>query len=245
MITNSTEKQILLDVLNNPNDTFYESVLSDFLDEQNIDHDFRKPLHNNIVKELKPYQEKCLAIWANHWTNIGLCTNPTDEKKAEQYFFDIYKELSFPIPEKIVWFDNPFEMWNQLKYIDSTQIDDNLWNQLWAIPVSQITNLINGALKNQILNQVWSPVYDQVWLQLQTVVNDKSIWNVIKNLNNRLLYGLCEIHWLACFAFSMQVLRLKLPKSITPYLLLAQQINWWSPTSQIIYSTRKKSPLTT
>jgi hypothetical protein len=59
---NSIEKEILVDVLNNPNDTFYENVLSDFLDEQGIEHDFRNPLHNDKITELKPYQEKCLDI---------------------------------------------------------------------------------------------------------------------------------------------------------------------------------------
>jgi hypothetical protein len=150
MITNSTEKEILLDVLNNPNDTFYESVLSDFLDEQNIDHDFRKPLHNNIVKELKPYQEKCLDIWVNYWFNISVCTKPTDEKKAEQYFFDIYKELSFPIPKSIIWFNNPVEMYNQVINLNNQTKLSHLiyyqicqaWMQLWDKASPQIWNKI-------------------------------------------------------------------------------------------------------
>ena len=75
MNTKTIEQEILIDVLNNPNDTFYESVLSDFLDEQGVEHDFRKPLHNNLVSELKPYQEKCLDIWANHWISVVLCKN--------------------------------------------------------------------------------------------------------------------------------------------------------------------------
>jgi superfamily II DNA or RNA helicase len=80
---NSIEKAILVDILNNPGDTFYENVLSDFLDEQNIEHDFRKPLHNNnFITKLKPYQEKCLEIWVNHWLSISICTRPTDESKA-------------------------------------------------------------------------------------------------------------------------------------------------------------------
>jgi hypothetical protein len=53
---NYIKKAILIDVLNNLNDTFYKNVLADFLDERIIEHDFRKPLHNNHVTELKPYQ---------------------------------------------------------------------------------------------------------------------------------------------------------------------------------------------
>jgi hypothetical protein len=77
-MTNYIEKEILKDVLTNPGDTFYENVLSDFLDEQGIEHDFRKLLHKNKITELKPYQEKCLDIWKDYWTYIGLCIKPTD-----------------------------------------------------------------------------------------------------------------------------------------------------------------------
>jgi hypothetical protein len=112
-MTNSIEKEILFDVLNNPGDTFYENVLSDFLDEQGIDHDFRKPLHNNTITELKPYQKKCLDIWANHWISIGLCIKPMDEVKTEQYFYDFYKESGFSKPKSIIWFNNPIEMCSQ------------------------------------------------------------------------------------------------------------------------------------
>jgi hypothetical protein len=67
---NLIEKEILFDILNNPNDTFYENVLSDFLNEQGVEHDFRKPLHNNFIAELKSYQEKCLDIWAKQWSRV-------------------------------------------------------------------------------------------------------------------------------------------------------------------------------
>jgi hypothetical protein len=95
LIINSIEKQIILDVISNPGDTFYENVLSDFLDEQGIDHDFRKSLQNNSGVELKPYQEKYLDIWAKHWKDICFCTKSTDESKAEQYFYDFYNQLGF------------------------------------------------------------------------------------------------------------------------------------------------------
>jgi hypothetical protein len=53
---NSIEQEIIRDLIKNPGDTFYENVLSDFLDERGIEHDFRKPLSENPVTELKPYQ---------------------------------------------------------------------------------------------------------------------------------------------------------------------------------------------
>jgi hypothetical protein len=63
MLTITTiEKQILVNVLNNPGDTFYENVLSDFLDEQGIEHDFRKMylrIIKNINKNLFFYSGYC------------------------------------------------------------------------------------------------------------------------------------------------------------------------------------------
>jgi hypothetical protein len=114
MNTKTIEQEIFIDVLSNPGDTFYENVLSDFLDEQGIEHDFRKLLHNNHVTELKPYQEKCLDIWVNHWINVGLCIKPTDEGKVEQCFCDFYKKLGFSTPKNIIWFNNPVEMCNKV-----------------------------------------------------------------------------------------------------------------------------------
>jgi hypothetical protein len=141
LTTNSIEKQIFVDVINNPGDSFYESVLSDFLDEQGIDHDFRKSLHNNRITELKPYQEKCLDIWAKYWTSIDLYTKPTNEDKAEQCVYNLYIQLGFSKPKKIIWFDNPVEMWRQA--------------------INQVISLYNQV--NQRYYQILNLVYDQVW----------------------------------------------------------------------------------
>jgi hypothetical protein len=155
---NLIEQEIIRDLIKNPGDTFYENVLSDFLDEQNIEHDFRKPLHNNLITELKPYQEKCLAIWANYWINISVCTRPTDENKAEQYFYNLYKELSFPIPKKIIWFNNPIEMYDQV-YSTGCQLINKVYCRFWNQVNKQLWNCMLGNVKNQIINQL----YNQMW----------------------------------------------------------------------------------
>jgi hypothetical protein len=236
MTTNSTEKEILFDVLNNPNDTFYESVLSDFLDEQNIDHDFRKPLHNNKITEIKPYQEKCLDIWANYWTNIGLCTNPTDEKKAERYFYNFYKELGFSIPEKIIWFNNPIEMCSQIKdWENSCCLINQIWNQLNGQVLNRAGNRVfdqvGKLVSNQVWYQVWRRVGNQVWDQL---------WNQVSNqLLNQVFHGQQDAHLFALYSYMMQVLRIETYKSSISHMLLAQEVNWWIPTEKTIYATRK------
>jgi hypothetical protein len=37
----------------------------------------------------------------------------------------------------------------------------------------------------------------------------------------------------------MQVLRVEVPKRFAPYMLLAQEVNWWLPTEQTVYIVRK------
>jgi hypothetical protein len=132
-MTNSIEKEIIKDVLNNPGDSFYENVLSDFLDEQNIVHDFRKPFHNNKVTELNVYQEKCFDIWIKHWLNIGLCTKSTDERKAEKYFYNFHKKS-----KNIIWFNNPVKMLTGLDMalcepLEQTVIvaNDLMWDKIF------------------------------------------------------------------------------------------------------------------
>jgi hypothetical protein len=235
---NSIEKEILFDILNNPSDTFYENVLSDFLDEQRIDHDFRKPLHNNTVTELKPYQEKCLAVWRNYWTNISLCTKPTDEVKAEQYFFDIYKQLDFPIPKSITWLDNPIEMCRQLSNWAMDRVGNQVWDQLW----NQVSNQVWDQVDNQIWNQVRNQVFDQVWKKVRDQAVGDQVWNELSyQIVDYLYCGQHDINLLAFYSYCMQVLRIEAHKSLVPFMLLAQEVNWWwiPPTKQNICVVRK------
>jgi hypothetical protein len=37
----------------------------------------------------------------------------------------------------------------------------------------------------------------------------------------------------------MQVLRMEFPKPTVPFMLLAQEINWWFSTEETIFATRK------
>jgi hypothetical protein len=169
LTTNSIEKQILIDVINNPGDIFYENVLSDFLDEQGVEHDFRKPLHNNKITELKPYQEKCLDIWTKHWIDIGLCTKPTNEDKADRYFCNFYKELGFLKPKKIIWFDNPVEMCRKV----SSQASS--WDQIWYQIRYYISDTVWSQVSNQIFYKVWNQVESKIWSQID---NDNWSYNI-------------------------------------------------------------------
>jgi hypothetical protein len=221
------EKEIVVDVIANPGDAFYESVLSDFLDEQNIKHDFRKPLQNNIVAELKPYQERYLGIWKSHWINIGLCTKPTDKDKAEQYFCDFYKELGFSKPKSIVWFDNPIKMYqqaNKLKLKAYNQVYYEFWGRLTNPVWNNMREQIKNKTKiNQPYSQLWSRIYSQIW----DLARDHT-W-----------HGQHDAHWLIYYSYMMQVLRLELPKVFTPMILLSHDVNLWIPTEKIVYVTRK------
>jgi hypothetical protein len=183
------EKEILFDILNNPDDTFYENVLSDFLDERGVEHDFRKPLHNNKIAELKPCQEKCLDIWRSYWINFGTSVKLTNEEKVEKYFFDFYKQLKLGNFRKVVWFDNPIE----LNIVNDKSIFfeiDELKKQIW------------NCLKEQVFSETWYKIYNILWYDVwyQTwIKKDNRIW---KN------HQFCQknLCWLACFDYLMKVL---------------------------------------
>jgi hypothetical protein len=240
LMINSIEKEILFDVLNHPNDTFYENVLSDFLDEQGVEHDFRKPLHNNnFITKLKPYQEKCLEIWVGYWKKIELCTKPTDDDKVEQYFCDLYKQFDLGKPESIIWFNSSIEMLSQAKNKDCNYMWYRLKNKVWSQLGSQIKNLANNHVwnfpRNNMLNQVTSQVTDKLWIEemMQTWCREVNrVWYCV-------WYGQQDAHWLAYYAYMMQVLRLEFPKLLIPFMFLAQEVSWWIPVGKIIYATRK------
>jgi hypothetical protein len=220
MLTGIIKKEILFDVLNNPGDSFYENAFSDFLDEQNIEHDFRKPLHNDKIIELKPYHEKYLNIWVNHWISVNLCTRSTNESKAEQYFCDFYKELGLSKPKNIIWFNNPVEMLGQAR------------NKRWDRINNQILNQVMDQVIDQVINKIWNQVGKMQW-QVWSLV-----WDQVSN-RDKIWYGQQNSHWLAFYAYMMQVLRVESPTTLMELMLLAQEVNCWFPTKETIYATRK------
>jgi hypothetical protein len=233
-MTNSIEKEILFDVLNYPNDTFYENVLSDFLDEQGIEHDFRKQLHNNRIEKLKPYQEKCLDIWRNYWISVGLCTKPTDENKAEQYFYNFYKKLGFSKPENIVWFNNPTEIFFKLKLLTNKgSIASILNHSVYNKSCDIIHNIVDYPIIHTVENKC----------NLSTIDEFVSRINWHKIIDHEELYQCCygqhDATWLLRYAYYSQVLRVKLPEQLIFLFLLAQEVNWWFPTRKTIYVVKK------
>jgi hypothetical protein len=242
-MTNLIEKEILIDVIKNPNDTFYENVLSDFLDEQNIEHDFRKPLHNKFITELKPYQEKCLDIWVNHWVCVNLCTRSTNESKAEQYFFNFYKELCLEKPKKIIWINNPVEMYNQAWNQARNQLSNQMWNKMWKKIWGQVENQVSNQLINkvwdQVCNKVWDQVCNRVWSQVSNQIGNQVGNQVLDQIWHQMWYGQQYSHWVVFYDYMMQVLRMEAPKQLVPLMLLAQEVNWWFSAEQTVFVTRK------
>jgi hypothetical protein len=149
-------------------------------------------------------------------------------------------------PKSIVWCNNPVEMcrqsinWNHgLSYV---------WNQAR----SQIRGQVWSQINNQVLYQVWKKVSsqvlcqsyyqvirDQVWNQVRNMVSDQESKRAWNRIWHQIWYGQQDIYWFAFFSYCMQVLRMESPKSTIPYMLLAQEVNWWFPTEQKVFVTRK------
>jgi hypothetical protein len=208
------------------------------LDEQGIEHDFRKPLSNKKVVKLKPHQEKYLDIWANYWIDIGLCTRSTDEVKAKQYFSDLYKELGLKKPKSIVWCNNPIEMCNQIDL--NNQTSSQILNRLrYLAQVNQVYNMASDYVNDQTYSQIWCKVWRQVSYQVWHQVSYQLINQVFDQVWNQVFYKQQTVYWLAYYSYYMQILRIEIDKLFIPLILLSQEVNCWIPTEKIVYVTKK------
>jgi hypothetical protein len=178
-----------------------------------------------------------------------LCTKPKNEDKAEQYFCNFYKELGFSKPKKIIWFNNPIEMFCQS--INWNQAANHVWEQIWDQASNQVLikvrNQVGSRIRNRVVNRVNNLAWNQVWDQINNYVSDQVRnqvrnygWNQVRNrLWGQVFYGQHDAFWLAYYSYMMQVLRVEAPKLFASFMLLAQEITWWFSSEQTVFITRK------
>jgi hypothetical protein len=88
-------------------------------------------------------------------------------------------------------------------------------------------------IKKHILDKSWE-------MLVIKQVCDHIFYNINEEYDkSKIMYGQYESHWLVFCAYIMQVLRVELPKEIITLMLLAQEVNCWFSTKEVVYVTRK------
>jgi hypothetical protein len=105
--------------------------------------------------------------------------------------------------------------------------------------LSRVQNQINSKtlnqLNDQLNNQASKYVYYQIWSRVSNLARSQ----VSNHVWNRIWYGQQRSHWLAFVAYMIQVLRVEAPKQFALLMLLSQEVNWWTPTKETVFVTRK------
>jgi hypothetical protein len=200
-------------------------------------------LHDNVILELKDYHERYIEYWINYWIDIGLNTNPTNEKKAEEYFVCLFKQLNLKNLKHIIWCDNPAEMFNLSKHKQqpkrknvakfSVVLWNKYFNQMWNKANSQIKDKIMDRLideDNKIAKRIICEMVDKIKF---------FVFKIAGELSQKVCYGQHDASWLVYYAYCMQVLRVEAIKILVPMMLLAQEVNWWIVIEKTIYAIRK------
>jgi hypothetical protein len=62
------------------------------------------------IKALTPEQIARFAEFRDRWTQIGLCTDPADQPRAEAAIREMYRQGGLEPPAKIVWCGSPLSL---------------------------------------------------------------------------------------------------------------------------------------
>jgi hypothetical protein len=96
----------------------------------------------------------------------------------------------------------------------SVTVSYRLWNKL-SYEVNLIRCQLSYKWKNQVSTYVKNLALDYLW------------------------YGQHDANWLAYYSYIMQVLRAEAPKVLIQHVLLSKEVNWWFPTKEVVFITRK------
>jgi hypothetical protein len=122
---------------------------------------------------------------------------------------------------------------------DWNQAVNQVWDQINDQVSYQVSNQVWNQVRNQVSNHVWHKVWSHVWNQVSNQVS-YHVWHKVRDqvrdmvesvVLRQVLYSQQDAHLFVYYSYMMQVLRVEAPKQLVPYMLLAQEVNWWFPSN--------------
>jgi hypothetical protein len=128
---------------------------------------------------------------------------------------------------------------NQAWDLVKNKVGNQIWNQVSDQVVYQMFNIIKNQVRRQVGNKAFNQARRQVGNKVFNQVRRQAGNHVLDHVKNQVWHGQHDAHWFAYYAYMMQVLRVEAPKTLVPYMLLTQEVNWWFAIEETVYVVRK------
>ena len=152
------------------------------------------------IESLTDSQKARAAEFRDRWTEIGLCTDPSDRPRAEVAIREIYRQGGLEPPAKIVWCGSPLSqgltrlimvvkkpierLWesvgtNVRHHIDGGSSDANLRPSVGHNIWQSIGARVEDRVRATVRNSVWANVADSAGAIVKDDVGD-SVWDSVR-----------------------------------------------------------------
>jgi hypothetical protein len=119
-----------------------------------------------MINKLSQKQEAKIPEYLNYWLAQGRRVQTIDRERAKESINFLYtKILKIGKPKQYLFLDSPMAC--QLFLNGSSQLGNQLWNQLRNQLGSQLGSQLRSQLENQLWSQLENQLEGQLWSQLE------------------------------------------------------------------------------
>lgn len=193
-----------------------------------------------MITELTPEQEAQLAVYVEKWRKIGLSTEPANRPEAEKGVKLAYELAGLKPPQKIIWFDSPYEMHTNMTTENFVRI--SVEDLIGASINNWVFSFVGHQVHVKIANMIWNPLVLSVGKSVGGIVRG-SLLNSIGSVKDS-LYGNHDAHWLGVCDYLYNELSLVNQTKILHGLWrVSQNASWWLPCKEICFISERHTIL--
>ena len=193
------------------------------------------------IEKLTKEQESMMEVYRDRWTSIGLSTDPTDRKRAENGIVLAYLVANLK-PPKIVWCGSPLSNSLTRAYFDARRkvgvwasVRASVWDSVWDSVRASVRASVGDSVWASVGDSVWDSVGDSVWAS----VGD-SVWDSVGDSG----YGQHDANWIAFFQFFREVCGLKeQTEKLQGLVEICKSAGWFLPHQNICWISERHNIL--
>ena len=116
------------------------------------------------IEKLTKEQESMMEVYRDRWTSIGLSTDPTDRKRAENGIVLAYLVANLK-PPKIVWCGSPLSNSLTRAYFDARRkvgvwasVRASVWDSVWDSVRASVGDSVRASVRASVGDSVGDSV---------------------------------------------------------------------------------------